>query len=172
MKIRNFTVTTRYSDTPRMKIPVYTTSRQDVPARRLRRHRYLTIIAVQCNAETASLKERMTDLTVKQVEICLLKAEIGHLKHLHLHLEHLHLQRGLPAPSPTLQVSTSPTTWPATAPLHITWRLHPQGLQLSVPELHSAIPGNLCRDNYTNNFWDTVESLTVYCDWFTDFKSR
>ena len=112
MKIRNFTVTTRYSDTPRMKIPVYTTSRQDVPARRLRRHRYLTIIAVQCNAETASLKERMTDLTVKQVEICLLKAEIGHLKHLHLHLEHLHLQRGLPAPSPTLQVSTSPTTWP------------------------------------------------------------
>ena len=124
MKRRNFTVTIiRYSLIFRMNIPVYTTSRQEIPARKMRRRRYLTVIAVQCSAEIERLKEWLTDLTIKQIKIRLLKAKLNtygerkvlvqrlylHLQ-LHLHLEHLHLHLELPAPSPTLQVTTSPTT--------------------------------------------------------------
>ena len=95
------------------EIQVYTSCRQ-VPARRLRRPRYLTNIALQCNSETPSLKERMKYLTVKMVEVCLLRAEVEHLKRLHQRLGHLHLQRGLPATQPALQYHLPSPTYPRT----------------------------------------------------------
>ena len=104
----------------RMNIPVYTTCRQEIP-RRMKRRRHLIII--KC-AEI----ERLTGFTVKQIKLCLLKAKLDTfgekrvlVQRLYLHL-HLHLHLELPAPSPTLQVTTSPTTWPAPAPLqhHLT----------------------------------------------------
>ena len=91
------------------KIQVHTTPRPE-PARRLRRNRYLTVIQVHYNAEAECLKETVTDITARQVKIYLLRAEIEHLKQLRLRLEHLHLQREMPAPPPTLQVSTPTTT--------------------------------------------------------------